>query len=47
MLNKPPNNPSSSPSGPWAPIQDDRVLKQTDKPNKCSVITCQIAVRGL
>lgn len=38
MLNKPPNNPQSSPSGPWASIQNDGVLEQTDKPNKGSSV---------
>lgn len=35
-LDSPPNPPSSSSSGPSAPIQDDGVLEQPDKPNKGS-----------
>lgn len=38
MLDLPPNPPPSSPPGPSAPIQDDGVLEQTDKPNKGSVL---------
>ena len=38
MLDTPPNPPPSSPSGPAAPIQNDGVLEQPDKPNKGSVM---------
>lgn len=37
QLDSPPNNPPSSSSDPAAPIQDDGVLEQPDKPNKGGV----------
>jgi hypothetical protein len=39
MLEQPPNpSPTSLPSSPSAPIQDDSVLEQPDKPNKESLM---------
>ncbi|HEX5187753.1 MAG TPA: hypothetical protein VFV86_12770 [Nitrososphaeraceae archaeon] len=38
MLDLPPNPPSSSPSGPAAPLQDDGVLEQPEKQSKGSVM---------
>ncbi len=38
MLGLSPNPPPSSPSGPSAPIQNDGVLEQPDKPNKGGVM---------
>ena len=47
MLDLPPNPPPSTPSGPSAPIQDDGVLEQTDKPNKGGVMNLPNSNEGV
>ena len=47
MLDLPPNPPPSTPSGPSAPIQDDGVLEQPDKPNKGSVMNLPNSNEGV
>ena len=47
MLDLPPNPPPSTSSGPSAPIQDDGVLEQTDKPNKGGVMNLPNSNEGV